>query len=1261
MYSVSMKKTLSLLLAFAMVLGMVAVANPLQAKAATTEIAISNGDFENGVFGGNVAGSNGATIVEKVAYEGAYAVHMVSDGVNPNGTMTVTVYPTAVETERTLTMKFMMMIPSGSAANSVHYQRLAWTSGWGLLHESYGAAYVEANGQWYEKTIEVAVPANTGIVQVQLYTADVGTSPYIDNISMVLDGTDLMTNGGIESGVLNQGISTHNGNIEVVCTPVYGGNYAAHADKSAGNGAITTTVSFEPSASNRTMNFGFWMYAPTTANGAHTQIAFFDTSSGNWNNLGVVYGAKYVTPKTWEQKNIEIAVPANTDTLQIMLYAQDNGADFYIDDLTLAEEVAFVNHDITLSFNQVTGDGTWQFSISETPAENYYKLPAIIDGVAGEIVMGKAGDIMCVYPSFFGVYGASVPAATFVVEEGSVAKAVDPNNGWNEIANGDTYTITEKIDVSYNNGVWDKTAYTVNAAVSFSHVTGDGTWQLNVAGENIPAGYYKVSAVVDGEECNILTQYNGEIMIIYPNFFPALGGAVPTQSLEIAENAQLIKVYSDNGWKEEADAKVLVLTEALSVENILGNWKDMSQYAGVTFTELKASDLNVYKTEDQAESQCRSTFAISSNVAIGNDGWANFDKVASKVLVDGVETDVHFGMVPAGESGWGAESAFLLYIVGEGNWNAATEASSVTICAGTMIVSPLDNTKGFVFTEDFVMYKNEDGSWDTTEDPTIEKQEITIGLNTVTGDGTWQLGVTGEEIPVGYYKIPVTVDGNACNVLAQYNGDILIIYPNFFPALGGAVPAESFVIAAGTTLKAVDPNNGWSELEATPVVVTSELKIEYAFGKWYEMSKYADVNFTEIYAADLDLYYYDITRLGDYSDIELNMALNMHPEYREYLEYYGRQANLTTFGIKSTIPTLQIPNNANWATFTVIGKVTVEGAEPMETFVMQTPDSSDDSKTAMDNAFLIQFRNGFVGDEATSITIEAGTKIITKDGVGFVFVDGYTLYRDSDGNWSDEASVDTNPVNRWGLTLGDQIGVKFEMKVSEGVSFKVNGEAVAATQDGNIYTIKLAAAQMNDAITVLVNGVAQEKTYSVRSYADIILADSGYGEQTYNLVKAMLVYGGAAQNYFDYNAGNPANSGISAETAEPAGDSTIAVTDNLSAINFYGASLVHTTKTAVRFYFSGDVSGLTFQVGVTTYTAQQKGELYYIEIADINPQDIGNAITVTVSDGNDTLTVGYSPLTYIIRMYNKAESTAATKAVVKALYNYYLAAVAYAG
>ena len=483
MYSTSMKKLLSLLTVFALVFGMIAMVRPMQANAATVEIPISNGDFENGAFGGAVSANGAATIVDnKNVHSGNYSVHLTKDGTNPNGSMTITVYPEATDADRTLTMTFWMMIPSGAAANSVHTQMLAWREWGSLLSEKYGAQYVTANGTWYEQTVSVPVPANTGIVQVQLYAADTGTTPYIDDISMVLDGTDLMTNGGLENGVLNGGISTSSGSIELIHQPVHSGVYAAHADKANG-GMIRTTVSVEPSAEARTMNLSYWLYVtPGATNSAHNGVFSYDTISNapNWTMLSQKYSAQYATPGVWTQKTLPVAVAANTDTVQIQIYGGEAGADFYIDDLTLTEEVEDValNHDVTLSFAQVTGDGTWQFTISEAPANKYYKVPATIDGTACNVLMGESGGVMCIYPSFFTALGGVVPTQQIIIEEGAVLKAVDSANGWQEIEGADTLTIAEKIDLSYVNGAWSKTVYTTNVEISFNQVTSDGTWQF---------------------------------------------------------------------------------------------------------------------------------------------------------------------------------------------------------------------------------------------------------------------------------------------------------------------------------------------------------------------------------------------------------------------------------------------------------------------------------------------------------------------------------------------------------------------------------------------------------------------------------------------------------------------------------------------------------------------------------------------------------------------------------------------------------------
>ena len=1316
-----MKKLLSLLTVFALVFGMIAMVRPMQANAATVEIPISNGDFETGAFGGAVAGSNGASIVEKATYEGNYALKFDATG----EILTVTGYlAEATTAESTVTLSFWAKVLAGSTQNSVNFGLFATNESWGNRVQKYGAGYPEVGGQWKQISQALAVPAGTKIIQAQIYLGAAGATAIIDNVSITDgNGNEILHSGGFEKGALNDDFNANDA-LEIVCTPVHSGNFAAHADKSAGNGNISTTISIEPSSVARTMTFSYWMYAPTSANGAHNMVVCFDTSSGNWTNLSTKYGAQYATPGVWVQKTMEIAVAANTNTLQIQLYAQDAGADFYIDDLKLTEEVAnvAVNHDVTLSLNQVTSDGTWQFSISEAPDDKYYKVPAIIDGTAYNVLMGESGGIMCIYPNFFTAIGGVVPTQQIIIEAGAVLKAVDSANGWQEIEGAETLTIAEKIDLSYAKGAWSKTVYTTNVEISFNQVTSDGTWQFGLT--PAPAErFYKVPAIVDGTACNVLIGEADGIMCVYPNFFTAIGGVVPTESLVIPAGTVMYAVDSTNGWQVIDGANTLTVTNGLSVEYNLGTWQDMSQYADVTFEEITASDLIVYKWEDQAASNYRSVLGIyAPNAQFGNDAnWGNFTKVAGKVLIDGAEVSVVYGMAPATDSSWAADNAIMLYITGDGYWDAVTTASSVTICAGTMLVSGVDNTKGVKFAEDFTMYKNCDGSWDTTADTHVYNQQntelegalateancqsaatyyyscfcgklgsetfssgelgnhnfvngscsvcgqaaqsITISFQTVAADGTWQL-IPSAAPADSYYKANVLIDGKEYAILMQYSDNMLLIYPNFFTALSGAVPAESTVIPANTELKPVTTSsNGWVEIEdAAVLLVTAELKIEKIAGKWFEMSKYSNVEFKKIYGADLDLYYQNIMRLSDYSDSQINTGLLLYPEYRELYDHYGRDANMTTFGFVPNIPTLQIPNDANWTNFTLLGTVSVAGAEPWETYMMQTPDSSDDAETAMTNGFLVRFYNGYVADQATSVTIEPGTKIVTKDGTaGFVFVDGYTIYRDENGNWSDVAPAGTNPVSRWSLLLADNIGVVFEMNVAETdtVTFTVNGTPVTAQKDGNTYTVYLAAAQMTDQIEVFVNGVAVEKTYSVRAYADIILR-GGYGDLVVNLVKQMLNYGAASQTVFSYNTTNLANSGIDVTASVPTGDGEIQVSGNVDGITFYGASLLHRTKTAVRIYFAAQsVKGLTFTANGVPCNASQKDGLFYVEVAGINPQDLGSDVAVTVSNGTDTLSIAYSPMDYIVRMYEKAGTADNTKALVQALYGYYLAAVDY--
>lgn len=256
-----------------------------------------------------------------------------------------------------------------------------------------------------------------------------------------------------------------------------------------------------------------------------------------------------------------------------------------------------------------------------------------------------------------------------------------------------------------------------------------------------------------------------------------------------------------------------------------------------------------------------------------------------------------------------------------------------------------------------------------------------------------------------------------------------------------------------------------------------------------------------------------------------------------------------------------------------------------------------------------------------------------------------------------------DPVSTWGISLHDNIGVRFALDLAEGdtVAITVNGETADVVKDENgYYCVYLAAAQMTDEIAISVNNLPLAATYSVRKYADIIISGD-YDDATKNLVKYMLVYGGAAQNYFVYNNApeNLASNGITVDSTAVPGKAPNAqtVAGKISGVKFYGASLVYRNKIAVRFYFTGDVSELTFTVNGESQKVIAAEEKSYVEIANILPQDLDEQITLTVSNGTDNLTVTYGPLNYIVRMNEKGSEN--LQALVLAMYNYYLVAEAY--
>ena len=211
--------------------------------------------------------------------------------------------------------------------------------------------------------------------------------------------------------------------------------------------------------------------------------------------------------------------------------------------------------------------------------------------------------------------------------------------------------------------------------------------------------------------------------------------------------------------------------------------------------------------------------------------------------------------------------------------------------------------------------------------------------------------------------------------------------------------------------------------------------------------------------------------------------------------------------------------------------------------------------------------------------------------------------------------------------------------------------------------VELAVAQMTENVNLTMNYGAIEiinEDYTIQNYL-MTLLEGDYSQMTKDLCLELLNMGSRAQEYFGYNTDNLADAGntITPANTVPAESPVVKVTGSMDGITFYGTSVRFLSQTAVRFYFKTDaVDGYTFTIDGTQYEPVAKDGMYYIETPGINPQNMSDEIAVKVTDGTNTISVGYAPIWYFIRSYNKADNET-TKGLMAAAYSYYKEAETY--
>lgn len=244
---------------------------------------------------------------------------------------------------------------------------------------------------------------------------------------------------------------------------------------------------------------------------------------------------------------------------------------------------------------------------------------------------------------------------------------------------------------------------------------------------------------------------------------------------------------------------------------------------------------------------------------------------------------------------------------------------------------------------------------------------------------------------------------------------------------------------------------------------------------------------------------------------------------------------------------------------------------------------------------------------------------------------------------------------------------------NEIASYEFVKDEIAVKSGKYCITVPLAPSQMTCTVKVYAKssaGVGEAIEYSVRQYAEDVLANAGFASY-HSTMRALLNWGAMAQETFDESTDAIANDGIYSRDTNPI-EGLASIPFNNGAVNSsehitgykYSVS-IEPDNTVMNLYvtytgegtLSATVSKNNGEAKETSVIETNVENVYLVRISNLGVAVYDAAYTVTVTDESETFTATKSVLEYLNTLaFTTDENLVKYNDVAKAMYQFYTAA-----